>query len=522
MPAPALHFVGDITLLVLCAGIFSVYLGVGLDLSLQLSAFLTLSLELGISIPFPPELLLELAAAADLLIGLGIAGALGINMPAIGVSVSASLSAQLTIVLGFVAALQAVLSVCLGAGVEAQAFTYVGASLGADLGAALASGWPDATPPSSTVNAIILAATSAGSTPPGSVAKVTVLGGGQGYAAGLCNVTFTAPPGGTAATGTVTLSTITLPPEQGGGTTKSVTAVNVASGGSGYGSTPPMYAPATQSPPTFTISDSTPVLGASNASPIVLTIADATDVTQLTVANVDGNTAANGSWCGKVLDAVHVALFEDSALTVPSVGNGAWTGGGTATGVGLGAAAVAVMGGGAVAQVKGFFDGLEFPSSGLSAGVSIGFSDMIGAGFELMGKLLANLDLQAKLLASASAKISVVWPTIVASIQIVTQFKAKIQALIDAGISFPLPSVTAKISAGIGAQIAAVADLVAGIGIQLGFATEELGVWTYQGPGSGLGPAITAAFPVSEATCVVLAATTPACSAAFSALFAGA
>lgn len=81
-------------------------------------------------------------------------------------------------------------------------------------------------------------------------------------------------------------------------------------------------------------SDASPltVTGASNATPIVITTAANTlvDGQVVTVADVGGNTAANGTW---VINQLTTTTFE----LVGSIGNSAWTSGGTVqpTGVGL-------------------------------------------------------------------------------------------------------------------------------------------------------------------------------------------
>ncbi len=68
------------------------------------------------------------------------------------------------------------------------------------------------------------------------------------------------------------------------------------------------------------------ITGATNATPIVITIAshNLTDGDQVTIAGVLGNTAANGTW-------VIASVTTNTFGLVTSVGNGAYTSGGTCT-----------------------------------------------------------------------------------------------------------------------------------------------------------------------------------------------
>ena len=76
------------------------------------------------------------------------------------------------------------------------------------------------------------------------------------------------------------------------------------------------------------------VTGASNANPIVITTASTTglvDSQSVTVANVLGNSAANGTFYVKVINATSFELYQDAALTVGQTGSGPFTSGGTWT-----------------------------------------------------------------------------------------------------------------------------------------------------------------------------------------------
>ncbi len=75
------------------------------------------------------------------------------------------------------------------------------------------------------------------------------------------------------------------------------------------------------------------IASASDAGPIVITNANdgLTSGEQVTITGVEGNTAANGTWFAKVIDAFQFALYADPAFTDPIVGNGIYTGGGNWT-----------------------------------------------------------------------------------------------------------------------------------------------------------------------------------------------
>lgn len=65
-----------------------------------------------------------------------------------------------------------------------------------------------------------------------------------------------------------------------------------------------------------------------NASPIVVQTTGNHNLSAgdtVVITGVAGNTAANGIWYISIVDATHFELYADSALTVPSVGNGAYT-----------------------------------------------------------------------------------------------------------------------------------------------------------------------------------------------------
>jgi hypothetical protein len=494
-----LKLVGNLTLAVLLAPLFAVMAAVSLDLALQLAALLSISLMIGIGIP-AYDVLLDLA----LQLAAGLTLAVSIDLPSITVQLGVGLNAQLLVVLGLITAVQALLNAAAGASL--QAFTWQGQAngMGAALGTELATGWPDATPPTAEVEAVILVATT--SSAAGSVVGTNLLGGGQTYARGLCTATVAAPPaGGIQATASVTVNPTSTPPGQ-------ITGVSIVLPGAGY---------SPESPPAITLVDATAILAASATTPIVVTVASTTDISAITISNVEGPSAAglNGPWCAEVLSPTTLALYASCAggtYTGPAVPSGTWSSGdgGTVTGSGGGAAATPVMSGGAVAQLQGMCSGLTFSQGLVNAG-SIAFSVVFGLAFSLLDNLLAELQLQAKLLGTATAKFNVVPPLISGNVSIVAGIIAKLRFVL--GLVPPLPSIQAKASAAVGARAGLIGQLVAAIGLLLGFGTESLAVYAYSGPGSGLGPALSGALTSSgSATAVVLGTTTPAASAALS------
>ncbi len=76
------------------------------------------------------------------------------------------------------------------------------------------------------------------------------------------------------------------------------------------------------------------ISGASNAGPIVITTTSTAGLTNgqaVFVSNATGNLATNGTHYVRVTSPTTFELFSDSALTVPRVGNGNYTGGGAWT-----------------------------------------------------------------------------------------------------------------------------------------------------------------------------------------------
>lgn len=206
-------------------------------------------------------------------------------------------------------------------------------------------------------------------------------------------------------------------------------------------------------------------------------------------ARLTGNV--NGLQFARVLSPTTIALYQDQGLSVPVVAYDTAYTGASVTGGGMGAVGNVLMGGGAQNSLSSFFNGLVFPKVGLEGG-SITFKAMCSATFEALFDLLINLGTRKGLLlaASASASASVTPPSISASLELL----AKIVATLKANLTVKLPSLQASASAALSAQVSILLSLVAAIGAQLSLGLESAGlefeVYTYSGPGSGLGQAI--------------------------------
>lgn len=73
------------------------------------------------------------------------------------------------------------------------------------------------------------------------------------------------------------------------------------------------------------------VTGATFATPVVITSSaphNLSNSNRADIVDVLGNTAANGHWYAQVIDAYNFALFQDSSLTIPVIGNALWDNGG--------------------------------------------------------------------------------------------------------------------------------------------------------------------------------------------------
>lgn len=250
-------------------------------------------------------------------------------------------------------------------------------------------------------------------------------------------------------------------------------------------------------------------------------------------AYVLGSATLSGNICGgrtaKVLSPTTIALYTDADMLIPVSGYGTYEGG-TVTGGGCGAAVLVTMGGGPTNALQSLLDGLHWSTSPALEGGVITFKAMLLTVFTLMLDLKGNLQVRANILGSIKLGFDFIPPTIDASLELL----GKISANLSANLAVELPSLTASISATLNAQIDAVASLVARIGFFLGLATGNvtLEIWQYDGPGSGLGPAIASGpgsvgwhdmTPASTSVSVaVFGLTNPASATAFQAIFPGA
>jgi len=553
--------------------LFSVFLGVAFELILQLDALISLSLSLGVSLVLP-TIAIAIAITLNLILQFNLA--LSFTLPDFTLNLSLALSFELTLVLGFTAVLELLINAIASVNLCAYGWLGPGADFGTYVGNAIGAGWPDGTPSSTPITAYLFVATSRGSYTPDQVAALSLVAAPppapvptspppppgaypppQSYEAGLAGVSISAPPpGGTQATGAVTVDNSVAP---GIG---AITGVTIVDHGSGY-----------TSAPSVSITDTVGIVSATVASPIVLTlpnplgiptgqgfgvtvaavlgstvILDATPTLPIviTVASTAGLVSAsvppgsyglqglNGTWFCKVTSSTTAELWADAGYTIPTQGFGAYTpssanlsanvcglqhakvltpttvalyqdqalavpvvglgtySGGTVTGAGTGAAATCTMGGGAVSALQSLINGLPWPTEEGLAGGVIQFSVMLSAVFDLMKLLLGNLKARASLLAGASASVGLTPPTISASLQLLAKIAANLQANLDV----KLPSLSVSAAAALSAQINAIASLTGQIAFFLGMSQSGLGleleVYEYTGPGSGLGPAIAA------------------------------
>ena len=180
----------------------------------------------------------------------------------------------------------------------------------------------------------------------------------------------------------------------------------------------------------------------------------------------------------------------------------------------------------AAAVLAEIFDGLTFPA-GLYVAGELTLSALLSGTFALILDLFNEFEARAKALASISASIGITPPSVAASIALCLKMKASLKASIAIG----MPSVTANLLASIKLRISLIADLVAKITAALSWGTDGFDAFKYEGPGTGLGAALTSrlaggwpdgASASSPSSVVVLAATTPEATAALTTFFAAA
>lgn len=242
-------------------------------------------------------------------------------------------------------------------------------------------------------------------------------------------------------------------------------------------------------------------------------------------ASLSGNLG--GMYIAKVITPTTVELYFDADFLQPTSGFGSYLGG-VVSGTGAGAAVLTVMGGGAENALQLLLDGLHWPTSTALEGGVFTFKTMMPTIFQIMIDLEGNLDARANVLASCSASVDFIPPSISATIE----FLGKISANLQANLEVTPPDLSISMKAELSAQIEVIADLVARIGLFLGLGSVQLEIWEYTGPGSELGAAVAngpgssgwhdGTGATSNVTAAVFGLTNPASVTAFNTLFVGA
>ena len=539
----ALKYIGSLALDILCPDLFAAFGSVAIDFALQASGFVQLEASIGFTFIIP-DIVGQIVIAAELAAAFELA--IGLTLPNFNLELSLAIGVKLAIVEGILALLSP-LAALASAGLEVYGYGGPGAGLGAAVTTSLAQGWPDGTSADESVVALVFGATSSGTIPVSQVRSVALLPPAPAppapppppalptpsYEHGMASCTLSAPPPG----GTQALASITVDNSVSTGI-GAVTAVTLLDGGSGY-----------TSPPSVTISDTVvPVAITGPGVPIVITLPNPLLIPigqgfGVMIAQVQGNTAANGNCSAKVLTPTTIELYGAPVIgpaptytvgpsfVTPLVGNGTWTPGtGLVTGSGHGAAASATMGGGSSAALQGFFSGAGLPASGLEFQGSITLGAVCGGTFDLLLELVASLELQAGQL-ELQVKAALTLPTLTGSIALLLQIEATLKAALAA--IPPMPSISLAFAASIAAQLKVIANLAAQVAFQLGLigAGVELEVYSYEGPGDGFGPALTTALgpgwgngtpPSNDVQVLILGATSEASATALSIFFAGA
>ena len=208
-----------------------------------------------------------------------------------------------------------------------------------------------------------------------------------------------------------------------------------------------------------------------------------------------------------------------SSLGAAVAGSGAFTSA-PVTAVVLGATSSA-----AFAALGWLFPGYGF--SGLTVVVAVTLAVACSGVFSLLASLGDDYGARYSAELKASASLSLVPPTFAGDLTVM----GSIAASIWAAIALHMPEVGANLLAALKAKIAVLASLLAKVQAAVSFGTDGFDVLTYQGPGSGLGAALTGslaggwpdgASPSAPSQVVILAATTPEATAALKGFFVGA
>lgn len=178
---------------------------------------------------------------------------------------------------------------------------------------------------------------------------------------------------------------------------------------------------------------------------------------------------------------------------------------------------------GAILAMGKLFDGVPF-AGGLTVLGSLTLSAILKTQWALLTGLYNEFNARASAMAKASASLTFQPATVAAALAIVVKLEAAIRTAIALGI----PTFSANLIASVKARIALITSLLAEVTAALSIATDGFDVFVYQGPGSGLGPALSGrlasgwpdgAPPSAAASALVLVATTPQASAAITTLF---
>jgi hypothetical protein len=170
-----------------------------------------------------------------------------------------------------------------------------------------------------------------------------------------------------------------------------------------------------------------------------------------------------------------------------------------------------------------FFDGVLFSGGAVPLG-TIGLEGLATSDFALLVDLLGEMKARASASVSAQASVQFLPPSCAAS----ATFVAKALANLRAAAAIGMPKIGASVLATISARIRLIGSLVAQITAALSLATDGFDVFVYQGPGSGLGPALTSRLsggwpdgspPTAQSSVLVLGCTTPEAQAAVSTFF---
>jgi hypothetical protein len=268
----ALTYKSSVPLAGIAVPLFSLFLSVAFELTLQLSALISLSLSLGISLVLP-TIAIGISICISLILQFQLA--IGFTLPDFSLNLTLALNIELTLVLGFTVILKGLINAIASVNLCAYGWFGPAADFGTYVNNEIGAGWPDGTKSTDNIQAFLFVATTSGAYKPDQIAALSTIAAPpppppptqnpppagaypppQAYEAGLAGVFISAPPpGGTQATGTVTVDNSV---STGIG---AITSVNIVDHGSGYTSAPMVM-----------ITDSVNIVHATVSSPIVVTL----------------------------------------------------------------------------------------------------------------------------------------------------------------------------------------------------------------------------------------------------------